>query len=69
MSTHEEKTEQRIREHAYRLWQEAGEPEGRQDEFWQKARDYFAPHAPVQNDDLDAAGEHSFPASDPVNHT
>jgi Protein of unknown function (DUF2934) len=27
-------TEQRIRERAYQLWQEAGEPEGRDQEFY-----------------------------------
>jgi len=29
--------EQRIREHAYYLWQAAGEPEGSDLEFWQQA--------------------------------
>jgi hypothetical protein len=29
--------EQQIREHAYRLWQEAGSPDGGHEEFWHKA--------------------------------
>lgn len=31
--------EQKIRERAYSLWVEAGSPEGRQDEFWHRARE------------------------------
>jgi len=30
--------EERIRELAYRLWQQAGEPENRHEEFWEIAR-------------------------------
>jgi hypothetical protein len=58
--------EQEIRELAYSLWQEAGSPDGREDEFWRLAKDKLAKekgHA-----DIDAASEQSFPASDPVNH-
>lgn len=29
--------EQQIRERAHRLWEEAGRPEGRDDEFWREA--------------------------------
>jgi DUF2934 family protein len=29
--------EQRIRERAHRLWEEAGCPEGRDQEFWERA--------------------------------
>ena len=29
--------EERIREEAHRLWREAGEPEGRDEEFWRAA--------------------------------
>lgn len=32
-----EPTEQEIREHAHRLWEQAGKPEGREDEFWHAA--------------------------------
>jgi hypothetical protein len=31
--------EHRIREHAFQLWQEAGCPEDRADEFWHLARE------------------------------
>lgn len=30
-------SEERIRERAHRLWELAGKPEGRQDEFWREA--------------------------------
>jgi len=29
--------EQRVRERAHRLWEEAGRPEGRDNEFWNRA--------------------------------
>lgn len=29
--------EQQIRERAHRLWEEAGRPEGRDEEFWERA--------------------------------
>jgi hypothetical protein len=29
--------EERIRERAHKLWQEAGEPDGRHNEFWTRA--------------------------------
>lgn len=41
--------ERRIRRRAHQLWQEAGQPEGRDQEFWEKAEldiDY-----PVKKDD------------------
>jgi Protein of unknown function (DUF2934) len=62
--------EEKQRELAYELWEKAGRPPGRQDEFWQLAAEQLAQDKrKVPNDDLDAAGEDSFPASDPVNHT
>lgn len=51
--------EQEVRDLAYRLWEEAGKPEGRHDEFWHKARERLAGH--------DTAD--SFPASDPPSHS
>jgi hypothetical protein len=30
--------ETRIREHAYVLWEEDGRPEGRAEEYWERAR-------------------------------
>jgi hypothetical protein len=38
MSSSNEDREQRIRERAYSLWDEAGRPEGRAEEFWERAR-------------------------------
>jgi hypothetical protein len=38
MSDHEE----RIRELAYRLWEEAGRPDGRDDDFWHAANELTA---------------------------
>jgi Protein of unknown function (DUF2934) len=31
-------TEEQIRKRAHQLWEEAGKPEGREDEFWQLAK-------------------------------
>lgn len=65
--------EEKLRELAYELWEKAGCPAGKQDEFWQQAEARLAQDKrgtpSVKNDDLDMAGDHSFPASDPVNHT
>jgi hypothetical protein len=75
MEATQEDVERRIRERAFALWQEAGCPEGRAEEFWFRARDSELEQAeskkvrPVLNDDLDMAGKDSFPASDPVNRT
>lgn len=33
-----EDREERIRQRAYRLWQEEGSPEGRADEYWSRAQ-------------------------------
>lgn len=34
--------EDRIRSHAYQLWQAAGCPDGRDEEFWEKAKELVA---------------------------
>ncbi|HTH61616.1 MAG TPA: DUF2934 domain-containing protein [Paraburkholderia sp.] len=33
----DQQTEERIRQRAYRLWQDDGSPEGRADEYWSRA--------------------------------
>ena len=33
----QEEAEQRVRERAYALWEQAGRPEGQADEFWDRA--------------------------------
>lgn len=62
----DETDDQEIRETAYRLWQEAGSPEGMETEFWRQAKDLIARRK--QNAGVDTASEDSFPASDAVNH-
>ena len=37
MSSNEEDIEQRVRRRAYELWEAAGRPNGRGDEFWHEA--------------------------------
>jgi len=37
MSDHDRDLQRRIRERAYTLWQEAGSPSGRDQEFWHRA--------------------------------
>jgi hypothetical protein len=38
MSASNEDFEQRVRERAYALWEAEGQPEGRAEEFWDRAR-------------------------------
>lgn len=53
--------EQRIREKAHGLWEEAGCPEGHEQHFW------FRAEATIREEEakLDKALADSFPASDP----
>jgi len=39
--------EHRVRTIAYRLWEEAGRPPGRADEFWHAAVKWLKTHSPV----------------------
>lgn len=32
-------TDEKVRERAHRLWREAGEPQGRSNEFWRRAKE------------------------------
>jgi hypothetical protein len=44
-------TEEELRSLAYRLWEEAGCPDGRADEFWKQARLQLCPEgSPTQAD-------------------
>jgi ferredoxin len=61
---------QNIRETAYRFWEEAGRPEGKEEKFWLDAqRRYCALHHSADNPEtvgvVQEASEESFPASDP----
>jgi len=65
-------TEQQVREQAYALWAAAGSPEGAEVEFWYRAREALTRSSAARHkiqQELDEAGEESFPASDPVNRT
>ncbi len=55
----------RLRERAYELWQEAGSPDGQAEHFWNLAkRDVKA-----DEKEYDKALMDSFPASDPPAHS
>lgn len=72
-------TEQAIRERAYALWEKEGSPEGRDAEFWERARLIVeAERRPVstmvgdrseEEREQDEALEATFPASDPPSET
>ena len=53
--------EQRIRERAYELWLDAGQPHDRDVELWHRARREIR----VEERNQDKALEDTFPASDP----
>jgi hypothetical protein len=70
MPEFDERLAEQQRALAYQLWEMAGKPEGQQDQFWSQAESQLAQDKrKVPNDDVDKAGEDSFPASDPVNNT
>ena len=54
--------EQRVRERAYALWEQAGSPEDRQDEFWHQARAEI--EGSGDRNIVREESEQSFPASD-----
>ena len=69
--------EQRIKERAYHLWEKEGSPQGRDHEFWERARlmEQAASAAPISTplqertpDEkrMDEGLAETFPASDPV---
>jgi hypothetical protein len=51
----------RIRDRAYELWQAAGEPQGKADQFWQQAEQEIR----AGEAGYDKTLADSFPASDP----
>ncbi len=58
--------ENRIREHAFLLWQAAGCPEDRATEFWFRAREVELGLSQPTEPEMDKTIEDSFPASDPA---
>ena len=62
----DDRTEQQ-RERAYELWEQAGRPEGRHDEFWAQAGEEVGGGA-TPDERTDVAMEDTFPASDPPSH-
>lgn len=69
-----DRSEQQIRERAYALWEKEGSPDGRDAEFWERARLMLeAESAPAtarpsqspEDREVDVAMDESFPASDP----
>ena len=69
-----DRTEQQIRERAYALWEKEGSPDGRDAEFWERARLILETESappPVsqaqspEDREVDVAMDESFPASDP----
>jgi hypothetical protein len=71
MLENSELLEHRIRERAFELWQEAGCPEGRAEEFWHKAREQETAAREGDSvgggDIVEDAGGHYPPASDSMN--
>ncbi|MDB5416183.1 MAG: hypothetical protein JWR10_4518 [Rubritepida sp.] len=57
--------EGRIREKAYRLWQDAGSPDGQEEDFWHRAKT----EVEQEEKKLDKELADSFPASDPPSTT
>lgn len=69
--------DQPIRERAYALWEKEGRPDGRDAEFWERARllieaETAIPPArsdPAEDAAVDKTIRDSFPASDPPSFT
>jgi hypothetical protein len=51
-------TEEQLRSLAYRLWEEAGSPDGRAEEFWELARSQLCPdECPAKTDSMNDSDE------------
>ena len=71
--------EHHIRERAYHLWEKEGSPDGRDHEFWERARLMHEAESKAQSDvgtagggvhdEVDETMDASFPASDPPSFT
>ena len=67
MSYSQEELEQRIRERAYSLWEADGRPEGRDLEYWERARELIAieehPNAALLPNPMTHAGAEPAPGT------
>ncbi|MBV9736092.1 MAG: DUF2934 domain-containing protein [Acidisphaera sp.] len=65
-----DENEDRIRERAYRLWEEEGRPEGREHDHWERARQMLDSERPEQQpqqaERSPAGGESASPVEQPV---
>ena len=69
------KREERVRRRAYQLWEEAGRPEGRSNEFWLRAEEEilgkvdssiaFDPFEPPVDEPPEVAFQHGVPVGMP----
>lgn len=64
MDNVEQDLEQRVRKHAYFLWQQEGCPDGQADRHWRRACELEAERDATETR-IDIEEEDSFPASDP----
>lgn len=56
MDTEQIAKEERIRTRAYYLWEQATEPKGTPDEYWEQARAEIEKETPIADIAADAAG-------------
>jgi hypothetical protein len=61
--------ERAVQQRAHEIWMQEGCPEGRAEAHWQQARAEVGALASHQEQQLDAEGADSFPASDPPSHS
>jgi hypothetical protein len=61
-----EDIEQRIREHAFLLWEAAGCPADRTDEFWHRAKEIELGLTQPAEGAIDQTGDEPSPATDPA---
>lgn len=58
--------DERIRARAYQLWEEAGQPQGRDEEFWSRAVQEVGGDKGSDGSGKPAGGASGDPASDPA---
>jgi Protein of unknown function (DUF2934) len=58
--------EETVRRRAYELWEQAGQPEGRSEEFWFEAIAELEGKSPTFEERVEATAEHGGPAFAPI---